>query len=39
MVTEAPGIRDVIATLLLRSRRDAVGMELRGMAHRSGLPV
>lgn len=34
-----PLVRDVIAELLVRSRRDAVGQELRGMAYRAGLPV
>ncbi|MGH3833679.1 MAG: helix-turn-helix domain-containing protein [Pseudonocardiaceae bacterium] len=32
-----PLVRDVIATLLLGTRRDAIGTELRGMAHRAGL--
>jgi hypothetical protein len=32
-------VRDVIGELLVRSRRDAVGRELRGMAYRAGLPV
>jgi hypothetical protein len=31
--------RDVVAELVARSRRDAVGRELRGMADRAGLPV
>ena len=31
--------RDVVAELVARSRRDAVGRELRGMAYRAGLPV
>ncbi|HEU5471411.1 MAG TPA: helix-turn-helix transcriptional regulator [Actinophytocola sp.] len=34
-----PMMRSVIAELLARSRRDAVGRELRGMAYRAGLPV
>jgi transcriptional regulator with XRE-family HTH domain len=34
-----PMVRDVIAELLARSRRDVVGRELRGMAYRAGLPV
>ena len=34
-----PLVSDVIATLLPGTRRDAIGMELRGMAHRAGLPV
>ncbi len=34
-----PFATDVIAELLARSRRDAVGRELRGMAYRAGLPV
>ena len=31
--------RDALAELLARSRRDATGRELRGMAYRAGLPV
>jgi transcriptional regulator with XRE-family HTH domain len=38
-VRRDPLVRDVIATLLPGTRRDAVGVELRGMAHRAGLPV
>ncbi|MBV9011260.1 MAG: hypothetical protein JO272_04290 [Pseudonocardiales bacterium] len=38
-VRRDPRIRDVIAELLARSRRDAVGRELGGMAYRAGLPV
>jgi hypothetical protein len=38
-VRRDPLVRDVIATLLPGTRRDAIGMELRGMAHRAGLPV
>ena len=34
-----PFARDVIGELVVRSRRDAVGRELRGMAYRAGLPV
>jgi transcriptional regulator with XRE-family HTH domain len=33
------GVREVLTELLARSRRDAVGHELRGMAYRAGLPV
>ncbi len=36
-VQRHPFTRDVIAELLARSRRDAVGRELRGMAYRAGL--
>jgi hypothetical protein len=32
-------VRDVLAELLARSRRDGVGRELRGMAYRASLPV
>ncbi|MGH3774242.1 MAG: helix-turn-helix domain-containing protein [Pseudonocardiaceae bacterium] len=35
----SPLARDVLAELITRSRRDAVGRELRGMAYRAGLPV
>jgi transcriptional regulator with XRE-family HTH domain len=38
-VQRNPFARDVIGELLVRSRRDAVGRELRGMAYRAGLPV
>ncbi|MGH3845309.1 MAG: hypothetical protein ACRDS0_28350 [Pseudonocardiaceae bacterium] len=38
-VQRDPFARDVLAELLARSRRDAVGRELRGMAYRAGLPV
>ncbi|MGH3932616.1 MAG: helix-turn-helix domain-containing protein [Pseudonocardiaceae bacterium] len=38
-VQRNPLIRDVLSELLARSRRDAVGRELRGMAYRAGLPV
>ena len=34
-----PMVREVIGELLVRSRRDAVGRELRGLAYRSGLSV
>lgn len=34
-----PFIRETLAELVARSRRDAVGRELRGMAYRAGLPV
>lgn len=33
------GIREVIAVLLPGARRDAIGMELRGLAYRAGLAV
>lgn len=39
MVLRDPKVRDTIATLLPRTRQDAIGTELRGMAHRAGLPV
>ena len=38
-VRRDPLLRDVIATLLPGRRRDAIGVELRSMAHRAGLPV
>jgi hypothetical protein len=38
-VQRSPFARDVIAELVARSRQDAVGKELRGMAYRAGLPV
>jgi transcriptional regulator with XRE-family HTH domain len=38
-VQRNPFARDVLAELIARSRRDAVGRELRGMAYRAGLPV
>jgi hypothetical protein len=38
-VRRNPLARNVIATLLPGTRRDAIGVELRGMAHRAGLPV
>jgi len=34
-----PFVREVLGELLVRSRRDAVGRELRGMAYRASLPV
>ncbi len=34
-----PFARDTLAELVARSKRDAVGRELRGMAYRAGLPV
>jgi transcriptional regulator with XRE-family HTH domain len=39
MVLRDPKVRDVIAMLLPGARRDAIGTELRGLAHRAGLPV
>ncbi|MGB6164498.1 MAG: helix-turn-helix transcriptional regulator [Pseudonocardiaceae bacterium] len=38
-VLRDPLVRDVIATMLPGTRKDVIGMELRGMAHRAGLPV
>jgi hypothetical protein len=38
-VQRHPFVREVLAELLSRSRRDAAGRELRGMAYRAGLPV
>jgi hypothetical protein len=38
-VQRDPFARDVLAELVVRSRQDAVGRELRGMAYRAGLPV
>jgi hypothetical protein len=38
-VQRDPFAREVLGELLVRSRRDAVGRELRGMAYRAGLPV
>lgn len=38
-VLRNPLARDIIGELVARSRRDAVGRELRGMAYRAGLPV
>ncbi|MFI6031699.1 helix-turn-helix domain-containing protein [Amycolatopsis magusensis] len=34
-----PFMRSIISELLAKAKRDAVGRELRGMAHRAGLPV
>jgi hypothetical protein len=34
-----PFMRSIIAELLMKAKRDAVGRELRGMAFRAGLPV
>ena len=39
MVLRDPNVREALATLLPSSRRDAIGMELRGLAYRAGLPV
>jgi transcriptional regulator with XRE-family HTH domain len=39
LIQRGPVIRDVLAELLARSQRDAMGLELRGMAHRAGLPA
>ncbi|MGH3852670.1 MAG: helix-turn-helix domain-containing protein [Pseudonocardiaceae bacterium] len=39
LVRRHPLVRDAIATLLPRARRDALGTELRGLAHRAGLSV
>ncbi len=39
LVHRHPMARDVIATLLLGTHRDATGTELRRMAHRAGLPT
>lgn len=38
-VRRNPFVQDALAELLTRSRRDAVGRELRRMAYRAGLPV
>lgn len=38
-VQRHPFVRDVLAEMLVRSRRDAMGRELRAMAYRAGLPV
>lgn len=38
-VQRNPVARDILAELVARSKRDAVGRELRGMAYRAGLPV
>ncbi len=34
-----PFMRSILAELLVKAKRDAVGRELRGMAYRAGLPV
>ncbi|MBV9140057.1 MAG: helix-turn-helix transcriptional regulator [Pseudonocardiales bacterium] len=39
MVLRNPNVREALATLLPSTRRDAIGMELRGLAYRAGLPV
>jgi hypothetical protein len=33
-----PFMRSIIAELLAKAKRDAIGRELRGMAYRAGLP-
>ena len=38
-VRRDPLVRDAIATLLPGARQDAIGTELRGLAHRAGLPT
>jgi transcriptional regulator with XRE-family HTH domain len=38
-IQRGPVIREVLAELLTRSRQDAAGRELRGMAYRAGVPV
>ncbi|MGH3908254.1 MAG: helix-turn-helix domain-containing protein [Pseudonocardiaceae bacterium] len=38
-VRRDPWVREVVATLLPGARRDAVGMEIRGLAYRTGLSV
>ncbi|MBV9013495.1 MAG: helix-turn-helix domain-containing protein [Pseudonocardiales bacterium] len=38
-VQRHPFVREVLGELLVRSRRDALGVELRGMAYRAGLPM
>jgi transcriptional regulator with XRE-family HTH domain len=38
-VQRHPFVREVLGELLVRSRRDVSGRELRGMAYRAGLPV
>jgi len=38
-VQRHPFVREVLGELLARSRRNASGRELRGMAYRAGLPV
>ncbi|HEX7659125.1 MAG TPA: helix-turn-helix transcriptional regulator [Pseudonocardiaceae bacterium] len=39
LVHRHPFTRSVLVELLSRAKHDAVGLELRGMAYRSGLPV
>ncbi|MDQ3155073.1 MAG: hypothetical protein M3R63_26175 [Actinomycetota bacterium] len=34
-----PFARDTVAELVMRSRQDAVGRDLRGLAHRMGLGI
>jgi hypothetical protein len=34
-----PFMRSILAELLVKAQRDAIGRELRGMAYRAGLPV
>lgn len=38
-IQRGPVIREVLAELTTRAKRDAVGRELRGMAYRAGLPA
>ncbi|MGH3814041.1 MAG: helix-turn-helix domain-containing protein, partial [Pseudonocardiaceae bacterium] len=38
-VRRDPWVREVVATLLPGARRDALGMEIRGLAYRTGLSV
>lgn len=38
-VLRNPLVREVMAELMAKAKRDAVGRELRGMAYRAGLPV
>ncbi|MCK2243933.1 MULTISPECIES: helix-turn-helix transcriptional regulator [unclassified Crossiella] len=38
-VRRHPFMRSVLAELVVKAKRDAVGRELRGMAYRAGLPV
>jgi hypothetical protein len=37
MVRREPMVRDVLSSLVIKARRDAVGRELRGMAYRAGV--
>lgn len=39
LTMRSPYAREVLAELVVQSRRDAVDRELRGMAYRAGLPV